>query len=277
MSLRLITADERLKTGAHRNTVLVAGGFKIGKTTLARGFDPSSSLFVDFEAGDKSLQNWPGVKTSTIRTWNDALAIVCLIGGVDPAVDERRPGWQERPFSSAHYEWACKNYGDISTVLKNTETIFTDSFTKLSERCWEWGQQQPECYNKYGAFDPRSCYGLIGREMVRTLGHLHYSSARNIIYVGGLDQREDQSWQISMVGQMASREAPYIADTVVSYDLFDTSDGVNWFHNPQSGAVRAFCCHKQNPWKLPAGDRSGRLAMMEPPNLRALIDKMNAG
>ena len=57
----------------------------------------------------------------------------------------------------------------------------------------------------------------------------------------------------------------------------DTLTGATgaWSHNLGKGAVRAFCCRSPNPWGLPAGDRSGRLELIEEPHLGHLIAKTN--
>ena len=39
-------------------------------------------------------------------------------------------------------------------------------------------------------------------------------------------------------------------------------------------AYRAFVCQALNPWGYPAGDRSGRLAMIEEPHLGRLMEKI---
>jgi len=45
----------------------------------------------------------------------------------------------------------------------------------------------------------------------------------------------------------------------------------------EDGSIyRAFVCHTLNPYGVPAKDRSGQLELLEPPNLRALIDKCAA-
>lgn len=282
-ALRLITADERLRQRLGKKTILIAGGYKIGKTTLARGLDPETTLFLDFEAGDEALGDWHGMKTNVIRTWDDACDIACLIGGVDPAIDDNSP-LGPQPYGPQHHAWCAAQYGEMFP-LDRIETIFADSYTRLSLMCFEWARQQPEAWTlatdrRPSVFDPRNCYGLVGRSMTRLLGHLHYSSTRNIIYVGGLELHKDEfgreTWQIEMAGQVASKIAPYIADTIVSYDLFDFDAGGTATHNPSAGQHRAFVCQRQNPFKLPAGDRSGRLDVMEEPDLWKLIDKMNA-
>jgi hypothetical protein len=54
---------------------------------------------------------------------------------------------------------------------------------------------------------------------------------------------------------------------------FDTATGT-WSHNLGKGAHRALCCQSPNPWGLPAGDRSGRLDLIEEPHLGRLIQKL---
>ena len=43
--------------------------------------------------------------------------------------------------------------------------------------------------------------------------------------------------------------------------------------NDDGTAYRAFVCQTINPWGFPAGDRSGRLAMIEEPHLGRLMEK----
>ena len=40
---------------------------------------------------------------------------------------------------------------------------------------------------------------------------------------------------------------------------------------------RAFGCSRPNPWGDPAGDRSGKLAMVEEPHLGKLMEKIRNG
>ena len=66
---------------------------------------------------------------------------------------------------------------------------------------------------------------------------------------------------------------PYIVDQVITMSDFDTATGT-WSHNLGKGAHRALCCQSPNPWGLPAGDRSGRLDLIEEPHLGRLIQKL---
>ena len=96
MSLRIITADERLAEARGKTTVALFGPSGVGKTSLLRTLPPDETLCIDLEAGMKSVQDWPGMSIP-VRTFADALDIACLVGGVDPAADPNSF------FSEGHY------------------------------------------------------------------------------------------------------------------------------------------------------------------------------
>jgi hypothetical protein len=52
-------------------------------------------------------------------------------------------------------------------------------------------------------------------------------------------------------------------------------DGDSWRHEPAKGHVRRLVCRSGNSYALPAKDRSGRLDVTEPPDLGALLAKIN--
>ena len=80
--MRIISAEERLKqqTGVK---MAIFGQYGIGKTSLLRTIS-EPTLCLDFEAGLLAVQDWSGDSIS-IRTWEDARDIACLIGGINPA------------------------------------------------------------------------------------------------------------------------------------------------------------------------------------------------
>ena len=65
-------------------------------------------------------------------------------------------------------------------------------------------------------------------------------------------------------GSKTSLELPGIVDEVVTLAEIKADDG---------SAYRAFVTHTVNPYGFPAKDRSGRLDLLEPPHLGALIAK----
>jgi hypothetical protein len=85
-----------------------------------------------------------------------------------------------------------------------------------------------------------------------------------------------------MEGGKAGRELPAIVDQVISMSLFEpdgdpgSAAGTGgWRHEPAKGEVRRLVCRAGNPYALPAKDRSGRLEVTEPPDLGALLARIN--
>jgi hypothetical protein len=99
-----------------------------------------------------------------------------------------------------------------------------------------------------------------------------------VIFVGILERITDEfnrvTWQPQMEGGKAARELPGIVDQVISMSRF-MPDGDAWRHEPDRGEVRRLVCQSANPFGLPGKDRSGRLDLTEPPDLGALLRKMN--
>jgi hypothetical protein len=91
-----------------------------------------------------------------------------------------------------------------------------------------------------------------------------------VIFVGILefvtDEVRQAEWRLQIEGQRTGRELPGIVDQIVSMNFVDFGDG--------QAPTRGFVCTSPNPWKLPAGDRSGRLEQIEPPDLGKLIAKV---
>jgi hypothetical protein len=158
-------------------------------------------------------------------------------------------------------------------MFSKYDTIFVDSITVAARMCFSWSQRQPDAFSeKTGKPDNRGAYGLHGREMVRWLTQLQHIPGRSIIVVGILDSMKDDfgriTWEPQIDGSKAGRELPGIFDQVLTLQNFKTEGGESY---------RAFCCHQQNQWGYPAKDRSGRLDLLEPPDLGALIRKAQAG
>jgi hypothetical protein len=105
----------------------------------------------------------------------------------------------------------------------------------------------------------------------------------SVIFVGILERITDEMnrtiWRPQMEGGKAARELPGIVDQVMTLGLFAQETGpdgaTGWRHDPEQGDVRRLVCRSGNPWGLPAKDRSGRLDLTEPPDLGALLTKIN--
>ena len=120
--LRIITADERLtQTKGIKGVIIGPSG--IGKTSLLWTLEADSSLFLNAEAGDLSVQDWPGDMVD-VRTWHNARDLACFIGGPNPAL---RP---DQPYSQAHYD----SLDSLAKTfdLNKYRTIFIDSITVAS-------------------------------------------------------------------------------------------------------------------------------------------------
>jgi hypothetical protein len=269
--IKIVKADERLKLVPKINIALF-GPSGVGKTTQARTLDPATTLFVDLEAGTLAVQDWAGDVLDVRATaqalgahpWEIARALACYIGGADPSDKDGH-------YSATNYE-AVKALFSKHIDLSKYRTVFVDSITVASRECFKWSQTQPEALSeKTGKPDTRGAYGLLGREMIRWLTHLQHAPM-SIIVVGILDSEKDDlnriTWSPQIEGSKTGRELPGIFDQVVTLANMKADDGSQY---------RAFVCQQQNPWGYPAKDRSGRLDLIEAPDLGALMKKIREG
>lgn len=274
MALRIISADERLEQLKGRNTLVIWGPSKVGKTSLIRTLPENDTLMIDAEAGMASIQDWHGESVS-IRTFREAAAVAVMIGGPNPALRDRDM------FSTAHYQAVINQHADLAERIKNKRNIFFDSITDLTRLAFQYASEITPPSEKTGKDDVRGAYGLLGREVIGLLKHLQYSSASNIILVGILDKILDEfgreTYAPQMMGAMTARELPGIIDNILSLVLFDMPDGGDPIFRFDTGKHRAFVTQRINPWSLPAGTRSDALDLLEKPHLGDLIAKINAG
>jgi hypothetical protein len=272
MALKIISADERLASVNAKTTMVIFGPSGCGKTSLLKTLPPAETLCIDLEAGMKSVQDWPG-DSIPVRTFADAIDVACLIGGVNPAADENTV------FCESHYRHVAESYPDLVRMIASKRIIFVDSITDLTRQTFAWAKTRPEAFSeKTGKPDTRGAYGLLAREVIGLLKHLQHAPGKTVIFVGILEKVTDDfnrvTWQPQMEGGKAARELPGIVDEVVSMSLF-TADGDNLRHDPERGELRRLVCQAGNPFGLPAKDRSGRLDVIEPPDLGALLNKIN--
>ncbi|CAA7614799.1 ATP-binding protein [Magnetospirillum sp. SS-4] len=274
MAVRIITADERLSSAGNKTSVAIFGPPGVGKTSLLKTLPPAHTVCLDLEAGMKSVQDWSGASIP-VRSFGDFRDLVVLIGGPDPAADPNAY------YSAQHHQHVRSLYAGsgVEEFLASMPVIFVDSITDLTRQAMAFAKQQPEAFSdRTGKPDIRGAYGLLGREVIQALKHLQHAPGKTVIFVGVLEKVTDEfnatTWQPQMEGSKAGRELPGIVDQVISMHLFSHDADGNWELN-EKAAERRLVCRSGNPYGLPAKDRSGRLDVTEPPDLGALLSKIN--
>lgn len=263
MPLPIVTAEQRMaeRTGVK---LVMLGRSGIGKTTQLKTLPVDSTLFVDLEAGDLAVKGWRG-DTLRPRTWLEFRDLVCFLAGPNHVLPP------ETPFSQAHFEHVCREYGDPAQLDKY-DTYFVDSITVLSRWCFAWAKTQPQAYSeRTGKPDTRGAYGLLAAEMLGALTHLQHVRGKHVVFVAILDEKTDDFNRRVFVPQIeggkTATELPGIVDEVVTLAELPADDGTSY---------RAFVTHTVNPYGFPAKDRSGVLDLVERPDLGALISKCAA-
>ncbi|XCA33336.1 MAG: ATP-binding protein [Wolbachia endosymbiont of Polyergus mexicanus] len=262
--MKIISRDERLKTQTGTK-IVIFGPYGIGKTSLLKTLDESTTLCLDFEAGLLAVQDWKGDSTE-IRTWNEARDIACLIGGSNPALRS------DQAYSQRHYEHVSGKYKDLSSEFFKYHCIFIDSITVASRLCFSWARMQPEAFSdRSGREDKRAAYGTLAQEMMAWLNQFQHIRDKDIIIVGTLGQYLDDcnrpTWLPQCEGAKTASEIPGIVDEVISMVGLKKDDGTE---------KRSFVCQTINSWGYPAKDRSGCLDMVEEPHLGKLLAKIKA-
>jgi hypothetical protein len=274
MAFRIITADERLSAAENKTSLAIFGPPGVGKTTLLKTLPAEDTVCLDLEAGMKSVQDWRG-DSIPVRSFTDFRDLAVLIGGPDPA--QHPKSW----YGAEYHAWLQQQYlgTGIEDFLARKRIVFVDSITDLTRQAMAYARQQPEAFSeRTGKPDVRGAYGLLGREVIQALKHLQHARGKTVIFVGVLEKVTDEfgatTWQPQMEGTKAGRELPGIVDQVISMQLFGRDAKGDWTLD-ETSVERRLVCRSGNPWGLPAKDRSGRLDMTEPPDLGALIAKID--
>ena len=244
--------------------MLIVGPTGVGKTSLLRTLDLSSTLLIDVEAGDLAVQD-VSVDTLRPRTWPECRDIAAYLAGASPAVPDGVV------YSAAHHAAVVNDFGG-PTQLSRYGTYFFDSLTAIGRVCFGWASQQSEAFASSGKRDLRGAYGLYARELCAWLLHLQQARAVNIAFIGILETVTDEfnhtEHRLQMEGSRASRELPAIVDQIIALQFLDFGDG--------KAPTRGFVCTAPNAWGYPAKDRSGRLDQIEEPDLGKLLTKLTA-
>jgi len=106
--------------------------------------------------------------------------------------------------------------------------------------------------------------------MLGWLTQLQHARGKNVVFVAILEAITDEfkrrEWGIQIEGQKTSRELPGIVDQIITFQLVSFADN--------EPPTRAFVCQMPNTWGYPAGDRSGKLDLLEKPHLGELLVKL---
>jgi hypothetical protein len=243
--------------------MLIVGPTGVGKTSLLRTLDLSSTLFIDVEAGDLAVQD-VAVDTFRPRTWPECRDLAVYLAGANPAVPDGAV------YSEQHFDAVIDKFDAAPGRLAHYRTLLSDSDTAVGRLGLTWALQQSEAFSeRSGKRDLRGAYGLFAREMCAWHLHLQQARAVNVVFLGILETVTDDFNQIEhrlqMEGSRTSRELPAIIDELITYNWIDFGDGV---------LTRAFVCTSPNKWRFPGKDRSGRLDQIEEPHLGKLLDKL---
>ena len=274
MPVSIVTADQRLSAASNKTSFCIFGPPGVGKTSLLKTLPPDHTVCIDLEAGMKSVQDWPGVSIP-VRSYPDFRDLAVMIGGIDPSADPNGH------YSAGHHKHVMAQYQGtrVPELLASRSIIFVDSITDLTRQVMAFAKLQPEAFSeRTGKPDVRGAYGLLGREVIQALKHLQHAPGKTVIFVGVLEKVTDDlnatTWQPQMEGSKAGRELPGIVDQVVSMHLFSEDKTDGWTLD-EKATTRRLVCQSGNPYGLPAKDRSGRLDVTEPPDLGALLAKIN--
>lgn len=269
MGLKLVTADERMRETSGVKCVIF-GPAKIGKTTLLRTVDAPRTLVLNIEAGDLAVRDVPyqelrpeddAAGNPQQWTWPELRNIAAFLGGPNPAKRS------DEAYSADHHAHVAEQLAGVLD-LASFDLLFIDSITVASRVCFSWCLTQPEAFNKHGQRDTRGAYGVLKREMVAWITQLQHAKRKHVVFLGLLDQVEDdhgrKTWAPQMEGQATGNALLGIVDQVITMQRVDFGDG---------NAVRCFITQQGNPWGFPAGDRCGKLDQIEEPHLGKLLAK----
>ena len=273
MPVRIVTADERLSAAQNKTSIAIfgpPGRQDLAAEDAAAGQDRLSRPGGGHEVGaglarcqhpDPQLRRFP--RSRGADRWPRS--------GCGPK------SW----YSAQHHRMRAGVYAGsgIEEFLATKSIIFVDWITDLTRQAMVYARQQPEAFSeRTGKPDIRGAYGLLGREVIQALKHLQHAPGKTVIFVGVLEKVTDEfnavTWQPQMEGTKAGRELPGIVDQVISMHLF-ARDAEGDYLLDEKAAERRLVCRAGNPYGLPAKDRCGRLDMTEPPDLGALLAKIN--
>jgi hypothetical protein len=213
--LKFLSAEDRLSERRGVKLLLV-GPTGVGKTSQLRTLDPASTLLVDIECGDLSVQDLP-IPSIRIDDWSSLRDLACRIGGPNPSFPS------DAAYSPEHF----RAIGGELPELVGCNTVFIDSITAASRLCYRHAEQQPEAMGRNGVKDTRGAYGLLAREMLLMLEQLQRARTKNIVLVSILERITDEfnrpQLQVQLEGAKTGRELPASSIRSSQWTLFSSA------------------------------------------------------
>src|SRR5262245_7557470 len=131
--MTLIISPEERFAEPRGARVLIVGPFGVGKTSLLRGLDPDSTLFIDVEKGGLAIDDIP-VPHIRPQTWPEIRDLIARIAGPN------RSFAPHEAYSQAHFD----RVGGFLPDGERYRTVFFDTVTAASRLSFRWASAQPE-------------------------------------------------------------------------------------------------------------------------------------
>lgn len=185
--MKLVSKNERI---AQEDGVrgLVTGLSDAGKTHLIWTMNPEDTLFIDAEAGDCAVRDWPG-DFLRVDSWMDCKNIACLLAGADPKAKHNTD------YSDPHWYEVHKAYGEMIDLSKYKNYYF-DSLTHINRMCLQYAKNHEDNYTSSGKLDMRAAYGMLGQEMLAWINQLNRVRDKNVWYIALVNEERDDKYQV---------------------------------------------------------------------------------
>jgi len=185
--INVIPASER-RLSPRGAKILLCGPSGIGKTSQLRTLDPASTLFVDVEAGDLSVQD-VAVDTARVENWPQA----------------------------------CELAQSIANGSLAYQTIFADSITAASRLSYKHAEQNVGARDTraaYGLHARQLISWLIQLQHARETNAILCAILETV-----KDDFGRTEHRIQLEGQRTGLELPGIVDEIITYQFVDFGDG----------------------------------------------------
>lgn len=272
MTMKIIKPEDRAQEPVYSKGLIV-GLPGAGKTYLLKTLDPKSTLFIDFEAGDMTVKDFPVEYTLRPKTWEDLRDIAVFFCGVNENAKEELKYKEDKyiPYSKKHYDYVVEKYKDDFAGLKdNVKTIFIDSMTDASKLCKRYTDAHPTSETDKGKFNAMSSYGLTKEELYNLVDTFQKTRNMNIWMLAQIGSKTDEFGKevffVDMEGSFKST-FPYMPDHVFYIERVE-KEGTSWRQMLTSGNVSFI-----NGLKLKS---RADLEAIERPDLTYLMEKIKA-